>query len=138
MKKCPECGENISMLTVIALRASQEIEPTPCESCGLLLSNGWAGDLAPFAVVLLVVAIEILHDTSLFDLGSIPSILFLLLLILVVRLVFSSPRPYKGRKAWCPTCAREDAIHDWTDDPTCMKCEARLRPGMRVDDEGAA
>lgn len=138
MKKCPECGENVSVLTAIALRASQEIEPTPCESCGLLLSNSWAGDLAPFAVVLLLVAIEILYDTSLIDLDSILSVLSLLLLILVVRLVFSSPRPYTGRKAWCPTCAKEDAIHDWADNPTCMKCEAKLRPGMRVDDEGSA
>ena len=126
------------MLTAIGLRASQKIEPTPCDSCGLLLSNTWIGDLAPIGAVLLVVGIEILSDTSLFDLGSISSVLILFFLVLAVRLVFSSPRPYKGRKAWCPTCARKDAIHDWTDDPTCMKCEARLRPGMRIDDEGAA
>jgi len=119
----------------MGLRASLEIEPSSCDNCGLLLSNTWLGDvIAPIIFVLLVIATEMRFDTVLFDTNSAFSMLGLLLAVLAVRFVFTSPRPYPGRKAWCPRCAKTDAIHDWTNDPTCMACESKLRPGMRISD----
>ena len=118
---------------MMGLRASVGHEPTPCDECKLLLINTWLGDLiAPTVFLILILAVEFQFNTQLLDVGSIPSMLGFVASLIVVRYVFTSPTPYRGRKSWCPKCARNDAIHDWTDDPTCMECESKLRPGMRV------
>jgi hypothetical protein len=88
--------------------------------------------LLVLVLVLLIVAVEFQFDTEAFDTQSALSMPGLSAAVIVVRYIFTTPRPYQLRKAWCPTCANTDAIHDWTDDPTFTKCESNLRAVFNI------
>ncbi len=132
MKDCPECKNPLGILTATVLTARQGEAPTECRNCGLYLTNTWWAELASL-IVLAMIAFDMLRADSFVSSLPVPAILTAVVGYIVARYIFCSPRPYSGSKRWCPRCHKENAIHDWTDDPTCVECEYKLRPGVRVE-----
>ena len=136
-KKCPQCGARLGFFTTTVLGLSRGAEPEECHSCGLYLSNYWVSELAFVALFAFAIFVLIREGWIVYLAGFFEMLLFIGVLF-VTRYLLCIPRPYVGRKGWCPRCHREDAFHDWTNDPTCVECEYRLRPGFRIvkrDDE---
>ena len=130
MKNCPECNKPLGVMRASVLLASQGERPTECSNCGLYLRNTWYGELGAFAVLALLLA-DLFRTDSIIGSLPVPEVI-VVVGYMAARYFFCVPKPYTGNKRWCPRCHKEDAIHDWSDDPTCIECEYKLRPGVRV------
>jgi len=137
MRSCPECSESLSVLFVIGLHPSAKKPPTPCPKCGLLLKSNLFSFLLPYVGF---VAFLFAPGRTWPDGGArgLEELLVALGIWAFLAYSVTKPVPYTGYKAYCPRCMKRDAIHDWTEDPTCVACEKRLRPGPKDNAQGAA
>ena len=131
---CPKCGKYLGIGFVFTLRPGQRNPPEPCRHCSILLT----GSVIGWVVASLTFAAFVYAAYNFDFIIGFDSPYFLPVSVAIwggAILIFARPIPYVGRKGYCPRCHKSDALHDWTDDPTCVSCEANLRPGFIVTEE---